>query len=110
MIELRFHTADGPILIQLCAPVPTPESKWPWAVEVRTNGRPQTLVGEDPLEALETALHFVAAYLGGRDGLDPVLRQPVPPDAKGAAIFLRELAGGKVKDDGGTITPLLLPP
>lgn len=84
MIELRFHTADGPILIQLCAPVPTPESKWPWAVEVRTNGRPQTLVGEDPLEALETALHFVAAYLGGRDGLDPVLRQPVPPDAKNA--------------------------
>lgn len=29
---------------------------------------------------------------------------------EGAAIFLRALAGGKVKDDGGTITPLLLPP
>ncbi len=29
---------------------------------------------------------------------------------EGAAGFLRALAGGKVKDDGGTITPLLLPP
>lgn len=29
---------------------------------------------------------------------------------EGAAGFLRALVGGKVKDDGGTITPLLLPP
>jgi hypothetical protein len=29
---------------------------------------------------------------------------------EGAAILIRELAGGKVKDYGGTITPLLLPP
>ena len=28
---------------------------------------------------------------------------------EGAAGFIRALAGGKVKDDGGTITPLLLP-
>lgn len=29
---------------------------------------------------------------------------------EGAALFIRQLAGGKVKDDGGTITPTLLPP
>ena len=29
---------------------------------------------------------------------------------EGAVILIRELAGGKVKDYGGTITPLLLPP
>jgi hypothetical protein len=29
---------------------------------------------------------------------------------EGAALFIRELAGGKVKDDGGTITPPLLAP
>src|SRR5262245_17466393 len=29
---------------------------------------------------------------------------------EGAALFVRELAGGKVTDYGGTITPLLLPP
>lgn len=28
---------------------------------------------------------------------------------EGAAGFIRALAGGKVKDDGGTITPPLLP-
>ena len=28
---------------------------------------------------------------------------------EGATGFLRALAGGKVKDDGGTITPPLLP-
>jgi hypothetical protein len=27
-----------------------------------------------------------------------------------AAGFIRALAGGKVKDDGGTVTPLILPP
>ncbi|MBK8257632.1 MAG: hypothetical protein IPK82_33800 [Polyangiaceae bacterium] len=29
---------------------------------------------------------------------------------EGAASFIRELAGGKVRDYGGTITPPLLPP
>jgi hypothetical protein len=29
---------------------------------------------------------------------------------EGAALFIRELAGGKVKDDGGTITPPLHAP
>lgn len=29
---------------------------------------------------------------------------------EGAAGFIRSLAGGKVKDDGGTMTPILLPP
>jgi len=29
---------------------------------------------------------------------------------EGAAIVIRELAGAKVRDYGGTITPLLLPP
>lgn len=29
---------------------------------------------------------------------------------EGAAGFIRALAGGKVRDYGGTITPLLLPP
>lgn len=29
---------------------------------------------------------------------------------EGAALFVRELAGGKVKDYGGTLTPPLLPP
>lgn len=29
---------------------------------------------------------------------------------EGAAGFIRQLAGGKVKDYGGTISPLLLPP
>ena len=29
---------------------------------------------------------------------------------EGAALFIRNLAGGKVQDDGGTITPPLLPP
>lgn len=29
---------------------------------------------------------------------------------EGAVILIRELAGGKVKDYGGTISPLLLPP
>ncbi len=29
---------------------------------------------------------------------------------EGAAILIRELAGGKVRDYGGTMTPLLLPP
>jgi hypothetical protein len=29
---------------------------------------------------------------------------------EGAALFLRETVGTKVKDDGGTISPLLLPP
>jgi hypothetical protein len=29
---------------------------------------------------------------------------------EGAALLIRELAGGKVRDYGGTITPALLPP
>lgn len=82
MIELKFNAADGPILIQICAPVSTPESKWPWTVEVRTNGRSQMLVGEDPLEALEMAIQFTAAYLSEREGLDPFVKPPVPPAAK----------------------------
>ena len=82
MIELKFNAADGPILIQICAPVSTPESKWPWTVEVRTNGRSQMLVGEDPLEALETAIQFTAAYLSEREGLDPFVKPPVPPATK----------------------------
>jgi hypothetical protein len=82
MIELKFHSTDGPILIQICAPFSTPESKWPWAVEVRTNGRSQVLVGEDPLEALEMAVQFTAAYLSEREGLDPFVKPPVSPAAK----------------------------
>lgn len=42
MIELTFRSDDGPIVIQLCAPVATPEAEWPWAVEVRLDGRPET--------------------------------------------------------------------
>jgi hypothetical protein len=71
MIEFTFHTADGPMVICFSTPVVTPEAKWPWAIEVRTNGRPQTLVGSDPLEALEVATRFAASYLSGREGLDP---------------------------------------
>lgn len=82
MIELNFQTADGPILIQLCAPVATPESRWPWAVEVRTNGRPQVMVGEDPIEALEMAVRFTAAYLCDREGLDPFVKPPTPLGAE----------------------------
>jgi hypothetical protein len=82
MIELTFNSVDGPISIQLNAPVSTPEDKWPWAVEVRTNGRSQILVGEDPIEALEMAVQFTAAYLSGREGLDPFVKPPVSPGAK----------------------------
>lgn len=71
MIELEFRTSDGPIVIQFCTPVATPEADRPWAIEVRLNGRPTNIVGEDPLEALELAARFVAGYLGGREGLDP---------------------------------------
>ncbi len=74
MIELTFQTADGPILVEILAPVATPEQKWPWAIEVRTNGRPQTLVGEDPLEALEMAVQFATSYLSEREGLDPPVK------------------------------------
>lgn len=82
MIELNFTSTDGPILIQICAPVSTPESKWPWTVEVRTNGRSQRVVGEDPLEALEMAIQFTAAYVSEREGLEPFVKPPVPPAAK----------------------------
>ncbi len=71
MIELTFRTADGPMVIQFSTPVATPEAIRPWTVEVRTNGRPQKIYGEDPLEALELAARFAASYLSGREGLDP---------------------------------------
>jgi len=71
MIELTFRTDDGPILIQLCAPVATPGAKSAWAAEARTNGQPQTMVGEDPLEALEFAARYASSYLSGRGGLEP---------------------------------------
>jgi len=71
MIELTFRTADGPMVIQFSTPVATPEANRPWAIEVRLNGRPSTIVGEDPLEALELAARFAASYLSGREGLDP---------------------------------------
>lgn len=71
MIEIAFRTVDGPIVIQLGTPVATPEADRPWAIEVRLNGRPSSIVGEDPLEALELAARFAASYLSGREGLDP---------------------------------------
>lgn len=70
-MELTFRTDEGPVLIQLGAPVATPKADRPWAVEVCTNGRPQTMVGEDPLEALELAARFASSFLSGREGLDP---------------------------------------
>jgi hypothetical protein len=82
MIELTFQTADGPIVVQIGAPVETPGEKHPWGVEVRTNGRPQTIRGEDPVEALEMATRFLASYLGGREGLDPFVKPPVPLDGR----------------------------
>ena len=71
MIELTFRTDDGPMVIQLSTPVATSGADRPWAIEVRLNGRPSTIVGEDPLEALELAARFAASYLSGREGLDP---------------------------------------
>ena len=71
MIELPFRTADGPMVIQLGTPEATPEAVRPWTIEVRTNGRSQKIYGEDPLQALELAARFAAAYLSGREGLDP---------------------------------------
>jgi hypothetical protein len=71
MIEFTFRMADGPIVVQIHAPVATPEAGLPWAIEVRTNDRSQRLVGGDPLEALEMAARFAASYLSGREGLDP---------------------------------------
>jgi hypothetical protein len=78
VIELTFHTDEGPITIQIDAPVARPEDpRWPWQVEVRLNGRPTTLVvGEDPFEALWHAGTFAAAYLHGREGLDPKVNDP----------------------------------
>lgn len=78
MIELTFNTTDGPIIIQIHAPVRGTRS--PWSVEVTTNGRPQHIRGEDPLEALTLAVGFTAGYLGGRDGLDPPIAQPSAPN------------------------------
>jgi hypothetical protein len=73
MIELKFSTSDGPIVVEFNTPVATPEANRPWAIEVRLNGRPSTIVGEDPLEALELAARFAASYLSGREGLDPAV-------------------------------------
>jgi hypothetical protein len=88
LIELTFQTDDGPMVIQIGAPVATPESLEPWSVVVHTNGRPQTVIGQDPLQALASAVHFASHYLSGRDGLDPpvaALAAPVPkPPARGA--------------------------
>lgn len=83
MIELTFRSADGPILIQILAPVPTPEQKWPWAIEVRTNGRSQTLAGDDPLQALEMAAQFASSYLSGREGLEPPVEARAPFGSEG---------------------------
>ena len=76
MLKFKFNSADGPILVQICAPAFAPESKWPWTIEVRTNGRSQILGGEDPIEALEMAVQFTAAYLSDREGLDPFVKPP----------------------------------
>ena len=75
MIELTFRTADGPMVIQFSSPVPTPGGNRPWAIEVRLHGRPSTIVGEDPLEALALGALFAASYLGGREGLEPALNE-----------------------------------
>lgn len=82
MIEMTFNTADGPILIQIGTPTTTSDERWPWAIEVRTNGRPQKIVGKDPVEALEMAIAFTASYLCEREGLDPPVKPPTPPAAK----------------------------
>ena len=71
MIEVTFRTADGPMVIQFSTPVATPGADRPWAVTVGLNGRPSTIVGEDPLEALGLAAWFASSYLSGRDGLEP---------------------------------------
>jgi hypothetical protein len=71
MIELKFSTADGDMVVQFGTPVSTPAAKFPWAIDVRTNGRSQILAGNDPVEALALAAHFASSYLSGRDGLDP---------------------------------------
>ena len=71
MIDLTFRTDDGPMVIQFSTPVATPGANRPWAIEVLLNGRPSTIVGEDPLEALELAARFAASYLSGREGLNP---------------------------------------
>jgi hypothetical protein len=77
MIEMIFNTADGPMVIQIAAPAKG--EKWPWVVEVRTNGRPQYIPGDDPIEALAMAARFTAGYLSGREGLDPPVRPPDDP-------------------------------
>lgn len=83
MIDLSFRSPDGPITVQLGAPVPTPEAQWPWAVEVRLDGRASTVPGWDLLGAMEGALHLLSGYLSDREGLDPpVVPLPLrqPPD------------------------------
>lgn len=49
MIELALRTDEGPITVQIDAPVARPDdSRWPWQIEVRLNGRATTLVvGEE---------------------------------------------------------------
>ncbi len=81
MIELQFKTADGPITIQVGAPTFAPEGKWPWAIEVRTNGRTQTLSADDPVAALEHTARFLVGYLSGREGLDPMVDEPTTRSA-----------------------------
>src|SRR5262245_61667351 len=73
MIELTFQTADGPDVIRFDTPVATPGANRPWAIKVHLNGRPSTIVGEDPLEALELAARFAASYVSASEGADPPL-------------------------------------
>ncbi len=105
MIELTFRTAKGPMVIQFETPVATPESVWPWAVIVRINGRPSTIVGADPLNALEHATRFTAGYLTGREGLDSTGRSPWPYAKK-----QRKRQGRRKKRDDGWPSVSARPP
>ncbi len=73
MIELQFKSADGPISIQVGAPIKDSSNDCPWSIEVRTNGRKQTLRAEDPVEAMDHVATFLGGYLSGRAGLDPAV-------------------------------------
>ena len=78
MIELKFRTAEGPIVIQFETPLATPAAVRPWTAVVRINGRPSNIYGEDPVEALELATRFVESYLHDTEGLDPPVGPPAP--------------------------------
>jgi hypothetical protein len=91
MIELTFRSDDGPVVVQVCAPVATPEGDWPWTVEVRLDGRPSTVVAWDLLGVLDGALYLLSGYLVGREGLDPpVVALPLKEPPGGVAQALRE--------------------